>query len=153
MRALSGNSGGEDDRAALSDILAAVLNSGQCGPITQLKGSSGLLEIGRGKVLQRKVIAGRKYKVIESANRHKKSFDRPFVREINCMSLAASAERFNRFLNAFRIAGGDNDLGAVRYRLLSDRQTDPGRTSQDYNSLVLQTVSLFHDFSYGTFLS
>jgi hypothetical protein len=57
MRALSSNSGGEHDRAALENIFASVFNRSERRPITQLKGSSGLFEICVGKVVQMEAIA------------------------------------------------------------------------------------------------
>jgi hypothetical protein len=104
MRALPGNSGGEHDRAALANILASVLNRSQRSPIAQLKGSSGIFEVCGGKVVQIETIASREYKVVESANLRKESFDGLFVREIKRVPLRVSVERVNGLLNSLGIA-------------------------------------------------
>ena len=104
MWALPGNSGGEHDRATLSNTLASVFNSGQRRPIAQLEGSSGLFKICVGKVLQMEAIASGEYQVVERTKLRKESFDGLFVREIERVPLCVSAQRFNGFLNSFRVA-------------------------------------------------
>jgi hypothetical protein len=104
MWSLPGNSGGEYDRAALANILASVFNRRECSPIAQLKGASGLFEICGGKVAQMEAIASGENQVVESAELRKESFDGLFVREIKRVPLRVSAQRFNGFLNSFRIA-------------------------------------------------
>ena len=113
MRALPGNSGGEHDRAALENIFASVFNRSESRPITQLKGFSRLFEIGVGEVVQMEAIASGEYQVIESTKLGKESFDGLFVREVKGLSMRVSANRFNGLLNSFRVAGRDNDLGAL----------------------------------------
>jgi len=112
-RAPTGNSRGQHNRATLANILASVLDSGESRPITQLKGSSGLFQMGGGKVPQVEAISSGEYQVIERTKRGKESFDGLFVREVNDLSLRVYANRFNRPLDSFRVAGGDNDLGAL----------------------------------------
>src|ERR1700682_2320604 len=104
LRALPGDSGGEHDRAALANILASVFNRRQCSPITQLKGASGLFEICSGKVVQMEAIASGENQVVESTELRKESFDGLFVREVKRVPLRVSAQRFNGFLNSFRVA-------------------------------------------------
>ena len=91
MRALPGNSGCKHDGAALANILPSVFDRSQCSPIAQFKGSSGLFEIGSGKLLQLEAIAGGKYQLIESPNIRKESFDGLFVREIKSVPMRVSA--------------------------------------------------------------
>jgi hypothetical protein len=62
--------------------------------------------------------------VIESTKLGKESFDGLFVREVNDLSLRVYANRLNRPLDSFRVAGGNNDLGALGCRLPGDGQTD-----------------------------
>jgi hypothetical protein len=104
MWSLSGNSGGEHDRAALANTFASVFNRSQYSPITQLKGASGLFEICSGKVVQMEAIASGENQVVESTELRKESFDGLFVREVKRVPLRVSAQRFNGFLNSFRVA-------------------------------------------------
>jgi hypothetical protein len=101
---LPGNSGGEHDRATLANIPASVFNRSQRSPIAQLKGSSGLVEIRAGEVVQNQAIAGGEYQVIEITEFRKKSFDGLFVQEVNCVPLGVPAKRLDGFLNAPRVA-------------------------------------------------
>jgi hypothetical protein len=103
MWSLPGNSGGEQDRT-LSNTLASVFNSGQRGPIAQLKGSSRLLEICGCKVVQTELIASREYKMIERAELRKEVFDGGFIRQIECVSLCISFQLLDGFLNSIRVA-------------------------------------------------
>jgi hypothetical protein len=95
------------------------------------------LEICGCKVVQTELIASREYKMIERAELRKEVFDGGFIRQIECVSLCISFQLLDGFLNSFRVARGDNELGPLRCRLLSDRQTDSGGPSQDDHSLVM----------------
>jgi hypothetical protein len=79
MWSLPGNSGGEHDRATLSNTLASVFNSSQRCPIAQLERSPGLFKICVGKVLQMKIIASGEYQVVECTKAPKKRLDGSFV--------------------------------------------------------------------------
>jgi hypothetical protein len=123
---------------------ASVLDRGECGPIAQLKGASGLLEIRRSKVAQMQAIAGGEYQMIESAKLCKEGRDRSFVRDVNRLPLCLTTDTINRLLNSFRIAGGDNDLGSLRGRLLGDCQTNPRRPTYHDHPFLVQILSLLH---------
>jgi hypothetical protein len=64
-----------------------VLDRGECGPIAQLKGASGLLEIRRSKVAQMLAIAGGEYQVIETAKLRKEGCKGSFVRDVDRLPL------------------------------------------------------------------
>src|ERR1700674_1736098 len=106
---------------------ASVFDRGECCPITQLKGASRMLEIGSGKLVQMQAVARGEYQMIENAKLGKEGCNGSFVRDVNRLALRFSTDGFNGFLNSFRIARGDNDLGSLRRRLLGHRQTDPRR--------------------------
>jgi hypothetical protein len=67
------------DRTLLADMWASVLDCGECSPIAQLKGASGLLEIRRSKVAQMQGIAGGEYQMIEAAKFRKEGCNGSFV--------------------------------------------------------------------------
>jgi len=123
---------------------ASVLDCGECGPIAQLKGASGLLEIRRSKVAQMQAIAGGEYQMIESAKLRKEGCNGSFVRDVNCLSLCFSTDTFNGLLNSFRIAGDDNDLGSLLGRLLGHCQSNPRRPTHHDHPLLLQIISPLH---------
>jgi hypothetical protein len=91
----------------------SVFDRGEGRPIAQLKGASRLLEIRSSKLVQMEAIAGGEYQVIERAKLCEQSFDGPFVRDVNRLPLCLSADGFDGFLNSFRVARGDNDLGSL----------------------------------------
>ena len=71
---------------------ASVFDRGECCPITQLKGVSGLLEIRSGKVVQMQAVARGEYQMIESAELGKEGCDGSFVRDVNRLPLRLSAD-------------------------------------------------------------
>jgi hypothetical protein len=89
-------------------------------------------------------IAGGKNQVIERTKLSEEGFHSPFVRRFNRLPLRFSTDAFNGFLNSFRTAGDDNDLGSLRCRLLGHCQTNPRRPTHHNHPLVLQTVSPIH---------
>ena len=109
---------------------ASVLDRGECGPIAQLKGASGLLKIRRGKVAQMQAIAGGEYQMIETAKFLKEGCDGFFVRDVDRLPLCFATDTLNRLLNSFRIARDDNDLGSLRGRLLLLSQPAVSRALQ-----------------------
>jgi hypothetical protein len=123
---------------------ASVLDRGKRGPIAQLKGASGLLEIRRRKVAQMQAIAGGEYQVIETAKLRKEGCDGTFVRDVDGLPLCFATDTLNGLLNSFRIAGDDNDLGSLRGRLLGHCQTNPRRPADHDHPLLLKIVSPLH---------
>src|ERR1700691_558030 len=123
---------------------ASVFDRGERRPITQLKGVSGLLEIGSGKIVQMQAIARGEYQMIESAMLRKEGCNSSFVRDVNCLPLCVSTDGCNCFLNSFRTARRDNDARSLPSRLLGHCQTNPRRTAQHDHPLLLQTVSSLH---------
>jgi hypothetical protein len=123
---------------------ASVFDRGERRPIAQLKGAPGLLEICASQLVQMETIAGGKNQVIERTELCEEGFHSPFVRRFNRLPLRFSTDAFNGFLNSFGTAGGDNDLGSLRGRLLGDCQTNPRRPTHHNHPLVLQTVSPLH---------
>jgi hypothetical protein len=83
---------------------ASVLDRSECGPIAQLKGASGLLEIRRSKVAQMQAIAGGENQMIESAKLRKEGCNGSFVGNVNYLSLRFSAYGFNGSLNSLMVA-------------------------------------------------
>src|SRR4030088_2968193 len=121
---------------------ASVFDRGECCPITQLKGVSGLLEIRSGKVVQMQAVARGEYQMIESTELGKEGCNGSFVRDINCLPLRFSTNGCKCLLNSFRTTGSDNNARSLRCRLLGDLQTNSRRTAQHNHPLVFQTVSL-----------
>src|SRR5580692_7404949 len=117
---------------------ASVFDRGECGPIAQLKGASGLLEIRRSKVVQMQAIAGSEYQMIETAKLRKEGCNGFFVRDVNRVALCFATDSLNGFLNTFRIARDNDDVGSLRGRLLGHRQTNPRRPTHHDHPLVLQ---------------
>src|ERR1700730_2830438 len=123
---------------------ASVLDRGECGPIAQLKGASGLSEIRRCEAVQMQAIAGREYQIIETAKLRKAGRTRSFVRDVDRLPLCFATDTLNRLLNSFRIAGDDNDLSSLLGRLLGNCQTNPRRPTHHDHPLLLQIVSPLH---------
>src|SRR2546429_1563924 len=73
-------------------IPVAVFDRGECCPITQLKGASGLLEIRSGKVVQMQAVARGEYQMIESAKLGKERCNGSFVRDVDRLALRFSAD-------------------------------------------------------------
>jgi hypothetical protein len=78
--------------------------------------------------------------MIECTELGEEGFDGPFVRDVNCVPLRSSTNRFNRFLNSFRTARGDDNARPLRCRLLGNRQTDSRRSAQHDHPLILQSI-------------
>src|ERR1700680_4483551 len=123
---------------------ASVLDCGECGPIAQLKRVSGLLEIGRSKVVQMQAIAGSEYQMIETAKLRKEGCNGSFVRDVDRLPLCFATDTLNGLLNSFRVTGDDNDLGSLQGRLLGYCQTNPRRPTHHDYPLLLQIVSPLH---------
>jgi hypothetical protein len=71
---------------------ASVFDRGECCPITQLKGVSGLWEIRGGKVVQMQAVARGEYQMIESAKLRKEGCNGSFVRDVNRLALRSAAD-------------------------------------------------------------
>src|SRR5258705_2689943 len=123
---------------------ASVLDRGECRPIAQLKGASGLLEIRRSKVAQMQAIAGGEYQMIETAKLRKEGCNGSFVRDVDRLPLCFATDTLNGLLNSFRIARDANNLGSLRGRLLGHCQTNPRRPTHHDHPLLLQTGSPLH---------
>lgn len=129
---------------------ASVFDCCECGPIAQFKGTSGLLEIRAGKIVQMQAIARSEYQMIESTELGKEGCNGSFVRDVNCLPLPFSTDGFSCFLNSFRAAGGDNNARSLRCRLLGDRQTNSRRTAQHNTRLSCKPFPRCIEFSLRT---
>src|SRR5438270_681834 len=93
---------------------ASVFDRGECCPITQLKGVSGLLQIRSGKVVQMQAVARGEHQMIESTKLGKEGCNGSFVRDVYCLPLRFSTNGFNCLLNSFRTTGSDNNARSLR---------------------------------------
>src|SRR3981081_2004484 len=105
LRGLASDSCCEHDRAFLANIGASVFDRGECCPITQLKGASGLLEIRSGKIVQMQAVARCEYQMIESAKLGKERCNSSFVRDVNRLPQRFFTNGFNCLLNSLRTTG------------------------------------------------
>src|SRR3989442_14888318 len=98
---------------------ASVFDRGECCPITQLKGTSGLLEIRSGKVVQMQAVARGEYQMIESAKLGKEGCNGSVFRNINRLPRGFPPDGFNCLLNPFRTTGRPNAAPSLRSPLLA----------------------------------
>ena len=87
MRAPAGDSGRENDRAALSNLWTPVFDGGKCRPIAQFKRASRLLQIRISKRVQLQAVTCGENQVIKGTKVREKAFDSLFVRDINRLAL------------------------------------------------------------------
>ena len=118
--ASAGNSSGEDDRAALADMWASVLDRGERSPIPQLKGVPGLLKIRVSKLVQLQAVTCGENQVIKGVNVREKAFHRLLVEDVNRLSTYISSDGLDGVLNSFCVAGDYHDVRSLRCCFLGD---------------------------------